>query len=104
MKHIPTLTAAFGALAVAALGWAGAAAADPTEDPSPVDVQGASAADTINSLKEQGYNVQINGAVTDSLADCHVTGVEGVSDGPVDPNQDNTVYVDVTCSELTYDD
>ena len=89
--------AAAGVLAVAALGLAGAAAAQPTEDPSPADTEGSSAADTISRLRAQGYDVQINGPVTDPLEDCTVTGVDGLSEGPIDPNQLNTVYVNVSC-------
>jgi hypothetical protein len=99
-----TITAAIGALAVATLGLAGAAAAQPTEDPSPADTEGASAADTIRSLQAQGYDVQINGSVTDSLEDCTVTGVDGLTEGPINPNQLNTVYVNVSCPSSTDDE
>jgi len=85
-----TITAAtIGALAVIALGWAGSAAAAPTG--------GSSAADVVNSLQAQGYNVQTNGSVTAPLSECIVTGVHGDSAGRTASTQFTTVYVDVSC-------
>jgi hypothetical protein len=84
-----TITASiFGALAATALGLAGAAAAAPT---------GSSAADTVSSLKAQGYDVQLNGSATAPLSQCAVTGVHGDSPRRTDSTQFTTVYVDVSC-------
>lgn len=82
-----TIAATIGALATTALGLAGTTAAAPT---------GSSAADTINSLQAQGYNIQLNGSATAALSQCTVTGVHGdVSRN--DPTQFTTVYVDISC-------
>ena len=104
MKHFTISAAALGSLAVITLGLAGPALALPTEDPSPMDIQGTSAADTISSLEGQGYTVQLNGSVTSALQDCKVTGVEGLVTGPVDPDQVNTVYVDISCPTARLND
>ena len=88
MKRFTITAATVGALAVTALGLAGAAAAAPTGD--------SSASDTVRSLQAQGYNVQLNGSVTSALSQCIVTGVHG-DPGRPDPTQFTTVYVDVSC-------
>ena len=88
MKKFTITTSIFGALAATALGLAGAAAAVPT---------GSSAADTVSSLQEQGYNVQLNGSATAPLSQCAVTGTHGDSPGRIDSTQFTTVYVDISC-------
>jgi len=85
---ITSLTA--GALTAAALGLAGTASAFPHAE---------TAADAIDELKTQGYNVQINGLVQAPLSECTATGVH--------PSLDNTAtlqekehtqgFVDVSC-------
>jgi hypothetical protein len=52
MRRLAIGTATFGILAAATLGLAGTASAAPLED--------GSAADAINQLKAQGYDVQLN--------------------------------------------
>jgi hypothetical protein len=89
MTKFTIAAATVGALAATVLGLADTAAAAPTG--------ASSAADTVNTLHAQGYNVQINGSVTAPLSACLVTGVHGDSAGPTGPTQFTTVYVDVSC-------
>jgi hypothetical protein len=96
MKKFTITTFTFGALAAGALGLAGAAAAVPQGS--------ASAADTIKSLQDQGFNVRINGTVTGPLSKCTVQDVHGLSNSNVDssgrridPTKFDTVYVDISC-------
>ncbi len=99
MRRLTIGTAAFGILAAATLGLAGTAAAAPLEDNS--------AADAINQLKAQGYNVQLNltnGYRDVPLSECKVLGVHGLSGTdsagkPLTPAEVGTVYVDVNCPE-----
>jgi hypothetical protein len=84
MKKFTITAATISALTAGALGLAGATVAAPTG--------GSSAADVVNSLQSQGYNVQFNGSVTAPLSDCIVTGVHGDSGIKY-----STVYVDVSC-------
>jgi hypothetical protein len=49
-----------------------------------------------------GYAVQINGSLTEPLAQCNVTGVHGLTNTDaaghqIVPDQFNTAYVDVDC-------
>jgi hypothetical protein len=62
------------------------------------------AQDTINSLQSQGFNVVLNGAAVYPLSGCKVTGIEGLNSSNIDssgrridPNQFDTVYVDISC-------
>ena len=94
MEKFAIRTAVFGLVAVATVGSAAVAAAAPTG--------GGSAADTVKSLQDMGYAVQINGSLTEPLAQCKVTGVHGMSNTDaaghqIVPNQFNTAYVDVDC-------
>jgi hypothetical protein len=94
MKKFAIRTAVFGFMTVAIAGSAGSAAAAPTGS--------ASAADTVKSLQDMGYAVQINGSTTEPLSQCRVTGVHGMSNTDITghqlvPNQFNTAYVDVDC-------
>jgi hypothetical protein len=99
MRRFTIGTATFGILADATLGLAGTAAAAPLEDNS--------AADAINQLKAQGYNVQLNltnGYRDVPLSECKVLGVHGLSGTdsagkPLTPAEVGTVYVDVNCPE-----
>jgi hypothetical protein len=94
------MTASACVVAVATVGLAGAAAAAPANSfPSYGNAQ-----DTINALKAQGYNVQLNGAAVYPLSGCKVTGVEGLSNSninsagaKIDQTQLTTVYVDISC-------
>jgi hypothetical protein len=87
-------------LAAAALGLAGAAAADPAEFNNGFG----NAQATIDTLKAQGYNVVLNGAAVYPLSGCKVTGVEGLRNdnsnpagNRLDSTRFDTVYVDITC-------
>jgi hypothetical protein len=70
MKKLTMITATAGTLAAAALGLAGTAAAAP--------LAGSSARDTVDSLRAEGYNVQINGTANVPLSRCTTTGVNGL--------------------------
>jgi hypothetical protein len=88
-KFIAT-TAAFGALAAAALGLAGTAAAFP---------QGGTAADTAATLSAEGYRVAFNGSVSAPLAECAVTGTHPSLDAAATrtEKENTTVFIDVSC-------
>lgn len=89
------VAAAITFITAATVGMAGTAAAAPTG--------GGNAADTINELRTEGYNVQINGSVSVPLSECVTTGVHGVSDtsDAASPHSGTvgftTVDVDVSC-------
>lgn len=97
MKRIITATLTFGALAAAALGVAGTAAAAP--------VSHNSAAEAISQLEQMGYTVAVNvvnGPSSSLMSECSVSGVHGRagtdSQGqPLAPA--GTVYVDVHCPD-----
>jgi hypothetical protein len=55
-----------------------------------------SAGDTISSLQQQGYNVQVNGSHSVPLAQCGVTDINGLSG---DTSHFSTVYVTVDCPD-----
>lgn len=87
-------TAVLGVLSALAVGLAGAATAAPTG--------GASAAETVKTLQDMGYAIQLNGPLSGPLSKCTVTGVHGMSNTDaaghqIVPNQFNTAYVDVDC-------
>jgi hypothetical protein len=96
MKKIVVTFVTFGALTAGAVGLAGAAAAFPSDG---------SAADTVKSLQDKGFNVQLNGSVNGQpLSKCTVTGVHGLSNSNVDQSgavvdrtQLATAFVDVVC-------
>jgi hypothetical protein len=63
-----------------------------------------SAADTVKSLQDAGYDVQINGVAQVPLSRCRVTGIHGLNnsnvnsaDQRINSSQFDTVYVDVSC-------
>jgi len=99
MRRSAMGTAAFGILVGATMGLAGTASAASFLD--------GSAADAINQLKAQGYNVQLNltnGYPDVPLSECKVLGVHGLSGTdsagkPLTPAQIGTVYVDVNCPD-----
>ena len=97
MRKISFTVAAATTFTAAAVGLAGAAVAAPTG--------GGNAADAVKELQDEGYNVQINGSVTDPLSACVTTGVYGVpnagnSSGPqTGPLSFTTVHVDVSCPD-----
>jgi hypothetical protein len=97
MKKLTIVTVTVGALGAAGLGLAATATAAP--------LSGSSASDTVNSLRSDGYDVQINGSAQVPLARCTTTGVHGLpSTAPVGGQRANsttltTVYVDISCPD-----
>jgi hypothetical protein len=102
MKNFVISGIAAGALAGAAVGLAGAAAAAPS-GPSPID-------STINQLRSQGYQVVVNRVGTAPLDQCTVnavrpgqmysrtdSGAPGAGDDIVTMVTGRTVYIDVAC-------
>ena len=87
MRRFAIATGAAGALAAAALGLAGAAGAGPSDF--------GSAADTVKSPQDQGYNVMLNGTHDGPLSECFVTGIHPTVSGPA--TQLTSVYVDISC-------
>jgi hypothetical protein len=78
------------------LGWAGAAAAGPSDF--------GNAQDTIDALQAQGYHVVLNGAAVNPLSRCKVTGIEGLNSSNIDAagrridaTQFDRLYVDIYC-------
>jgi hypothetical protein len=90
MSKFIVTTAAFGALAAAALGLAGTAAAFP---------QGGTAADTAATLSAEGYRVAFNGSVSAPLSECAVTGTHPSLDAAATraEKENTTVFIDVSC-------
>jgi hypothetical protein len=90
MSKFIVTTAALGALAAAALGLAGTAAAFP---------QGGTAADTAASLAAEGYRVAFNGSVSVPLSECSVTGTHPSINASATPaeKENTTVFIDVSC-------
>jgi hypothetical protein len=77
------------------------ASPDAGADPLPAQ-GGASAADTIADLQDQGYDVQINwvrGVSNDPLSECWSTGVNNPNRSGGPPTGFTTVYVDVACPD-----
>ena len=94
MKNFVITTGAAAALTAAALGVAGAATAAPSGL--------GSASDVVQSLRDQGYNVLINGTRLGPLSECSVTGIHNpAASTPLDASgrvtQFTTVYVDISC-------
>ena len=87
MKKFVIATTSASILAAGALAVATMAAAAPTG--------GSNAADTVKTLRDMGYNVQLNGTVSGPLAQCIVTGVHGLANS--DPTVFTTAYVDISC-------
>jgi hypothetical protein len=77
-------------LGAAALGPAGAAAAFPNAE---------TAADVVDNLTAEGYNVQVNGLVQVPLKLCNVTDVHPRPDdaATLQEKQQTQVFVDVSC-------
>jgi hypothetical protein len=91
MKTLFGATGVAAIFAMAVLSSMGTAAAAPTGTES--------AAIVVQNLKAQGYNVMLNGAITDPLPECHVTGVHN-PDASGRAIGFTTVYVDVTCPDV----
>ena len=90
MKTFAIVNGVAGILASAVLSSAGSAAA------APVGTE--SAGDVVASLKAQGYNVMLNGSISEPLSECDVTGVHN-PDAAGRAIAFTTVYVDVTCPD-----
>jgi len=90
MKNFLITSLTAGALTAAALGLAGTASAFPHAE---------TAADAIDELKTQGYNVQINGLVQAPLSECTATGVHPSLDNTatLQEKEHTQVFVDVSC-------
>jgi hypothetical protein len=94
MKKFTITATTVGALAATALGVASVASA------AAVTPFGGSTADTVNSLKAQGYDVQLNGVAQVPLSRCTTTSVDGLpASGVPDPTRLNTVYLTFTCPD-----
>ena len=97
MKRFSFTVAAATTFGTAAVALAGTAAAAPT--------RGGNAADAVKALQAEGYNVQMNGSLTDPFSTCVTTGVHGIpaTAGSPGPNSGplpfTTVYVDVLCPD-----
>jgi hypothetical protein len=89
MRTFAIVSGAAGVLAAAMLN-APAASAAPTGSEK--------AGDVVASLKAQGYNVMLNGSITEPLSECSVTGVHN-PDASGRAIGFTTVYVDVTCPD-----
>ena len=102
MKNLLLTSITAGALASAALGLAGSAAAAPA-GPSPVDA-------TVSQLRAQGFQVIVNRVGTAPADQCTLSavrpgqtfsrtdsGAPGAQDDLVTTVTAKTVYVDVTC-------
>ena len=87
MKKFSIAIAVAGALVAGCLAVAPAATAAPTG--------GSNAADTVKTLRDMGYNVQLNGTVSGPLSQCIATGVHGLTNS--DPTVFTTAYVDISC-------
>ncbi|WP_245839781.1 hypothetical protein [Mycobacterium aquaticum] len=81
-----------------------AAAHTASADPSAFNNGYGNAQDTVNALRAQGYDVQLNGAAVYPLSSCRVTGIEGLRNSNsqpngnrIDPTESDTVYVDISC-------
>src|SRR3954464_5161116 len=57
-----------------------------------------SASEVVAGLKAEGYNVMLNGSISEPLSECHVTGVHN-PDAADNAVAFTTVYVDVTCPD-----
>lgn len=91
MKTFEIAIGAAGIVATALLSSVGTAAAAPTGSEM--------ASDVVQSLKAQGYNVMLNGSITDPLSECNVTGVHN-PDASGRAIGFTTVYIDVTCPDV----
>jgi hypothetical protein len=88
MNRFAIVSGIVGVSAAAALGLSGVATAAPSGP--------GSASDVVQSLKDQGYNVMLNGTTRGPLSDCTVTGIHN-PDTTGRAAALTTVYVDVDC-------
>jgi hypothetical protein len=100
MRKFTVSAVTAGALAAAALGFAGASAAVP--------LAGTAADTAISSLQADGFSVRINGQTSNvPLSRCTVTDITGLRNSNVDAsgqiidrNQAVTVFVTVSCPKI----
>jgi len=90
MKRYLFATLAAAAVAPTAIALAGNATAAPS---------GTSATSTVQQLRSQGYNVQINGSRNAPLTNCTVNAVRPMANDPL-----RTVFVDLSCPAEYIDD
>jgi hypothetical protein len=98
MRGYTATSFAIGALMMGAVALAPAAAAVP---------MGGSAQDTVEWLRSEGYDVQLDGGPSQgSLSQCAATGVSGLrgsniddEDRRIDKAQLDTVYVTTSCND-----
>ena len=92
------MIAVLGLIAASAVAWTPAVVHAHGESVSPT--AGGYAGDTVSELRDQGYDVQINGSVPVPLSRCKTTGIYGVPNA-IDalPPSSSTVYVDVSCPD-----
>ena len=88
MKTFAIVIGGAGVLAAAVVAFPGVAAAAPSGP--------GSASDVVQGLKDQGYNVMLNGTPDGPLSGCTVTEVHN-PDSSGRGMQFTTVYVDVSC-------
>jgi hypothetical protein len=87
MKRFDIAVAVAGILTAASLAVASTVTAAPTG--------GSNAADTVKTLRDMGYDVQLNGRPSGPLSQCIITGVHGLAIS--EPTAFTTAYVDVSC-------
>jgi hypothetical protein len=88
MKRFAYACGVVGVSAAALMGLAGVAQAAPAGP--------GSASDVVQSLRDQGYDVMLNGTPEGPLSQCTVTGIHN-PDASGHVTQFTTVYVDVSC-------
>ena len=89
MKTFAIVSGAAAGMAAAMLSSSATTAAAP--------VGSESASDVVESLKAQGYNVMLNGTISEPFSECNVTGLHPDASGSAIAF--TTVYVDVTCPD-----
>lgn len=93
---MPFAARLFGVI-LAGLAVTGALAPAALADP---DIDSESAAEVIDELKEQGYDVRIKGVsgdATDLLTTCSVTAINDSGEDSPDPTKTTLLYVEVAC-------
>ncbi|MDR3664644.1 MAG: hypothetical protein P4L86_30370 [Mycobacterium sp.] len=58
---------------------------------------GSTAEDAINSLKSQGYDVQLSGTASAPLSQCTIANINTLTSGSDSVGTSPTAYVDVAC-------
>jgi hypothetical protein len=92
MRNFVVATSAVIAFTAAVLGHAATAMAEPFD--------GSGADTTVNALRGQGYNLQVNGSTNVPLSRCSVTGIHPSNldeSASLEDKQHTLVTVDVSC-------